>query len=139
MSMIPNVFPAVLVFGTMGWLGIMVDVGAMMTASVALGIAVDDTLHFLTWFRRSRAAGRSQHASIIDAYDRCAIAMTQTTITAGAGLLVYVLSDFQPVSQFGLLMAILLAAALVGDLVLLPALLATKAGEGFAVRPKQSE
>jgi predicted RND superfamily exporter protein len=139
MSMIPNVFPAVLVFGTMGWLGVMVDVGAMMTASVALGIAVDDTLHFLTWFRRGRAAGRSQHQSIIDAYDRCAAAMTQTTVTAGAGLLVYVLSDFQPVSQFGLLMAILLAAALVGDLILLPALLATKAGEGFAVRPKQSE
>ncbi len=139
MSMVPNVFPAVLVFGTMGWLGIMVDVGAMMTASVALGIAVDDTLHFLTWFRRSRAAGRSQHTSIIDAYDRCAVAMTQTTVTAGAGLLVYVLSDFQPVSQFGLLMAILLAAALVGDLLLLPALLATKAGEGFAARPKRSE
>ncbi len=134
MSMIPNLFPAVLVFGTMGWLGMMVDVGAMMTASVALGIAVDDTLHFLTWFRRSRAAGRSQHGAIVDAYDRCAIAMTQTTMVAGAGLVVFVLSDFQPVSQFGLLMSVLLAAALIGDLVLLPALLATKAGEGFVSR-----
>ncbi|MDY0165513.1 MAG: MMPL family transporter [Thermoguttaceae bacterium] len=132
MSMIPNVFPAVLVFGTMGWLGILVDVGAMMTASVALGIAVDDTLHFLTWFRRSRAAGHSRQAAIVTAYDRCAVAMTQTTLIAGLGLVVFFLSDFQPVSQFGLLMAVLLAAALVGDLVLLPALLATKVGEGFA-------
>lgn len=132
LSMVPNVFPAVLVFGTMGWLGILVDVGAMMTASVALGIAVDDTLHFLTWFRRSRAAGHSRQAAIVMAYDRCAVAMTQTTLIAGLGLVVFVLSDFQPVSQFGLLMAVLLAAALLGDLVLLPALLATKAGEGFA-------
>jgi len=134
MSMIPNIFPAVLVFGTMGWLGILVDVGAMMTASVALGIAVDDTLHFLTWFRRSRAAGHSRQSAIVTAYDRCAVAMTQTTVIAGLGLVVFVLSDFQPVSQFGLLMGVLLAAALVGDLVLLPALLATKAGEGFAER-----
>lgn len=134
LSMIPNVFPAVLVFGTMGWLGILVDVGAMMTASVALGIAVDDTLHFLTWFRRSRVAGHSREAAIVNAFDRCAVAMTQTTLIAGLGLIVFVLSEFQPVAQFGLLMGILLAAALVGDLVLLPALLATKIGEGFAKR-----
>ncbi len=132
MSMIPNLFPAVLVFGTMGWLGILVDVGAMMTASVALGIAVDDTLHFLTWFRRSRAAGHSREASVVNAFDRCAVAMTQTTLIAGLGLIVFVLSDFQPVAQFGLLMAVLLASALVGDLILLPALLTTKVGEGFA-------
>ncbi len=132
MSMIPNAFPAIITFGTMGWLGILVDVGAMMTASVALGIAVDDTLHFLTWFRRSRVAGHSRRTAIVNAFDRCAVAMTQTTLIAGLGLVVYVLSDFQPVSQFGLLMAVLLAAALGGDLVLLPALLATKVGEGFA-------
>ncbi len=132
MSMIPNAFPAIITFGIMGWLGILVDVGAMMTASVALGIAVDDTLHFLTWFRRSRLAGHSRQAAIVNAYDRCAVAMTQTTLIAGLGLLVYVLSDFQPVSQFGLLMAVLLVAALVGDLILLPAILATKVGEGFA-------
>ena len=103
-----------------------------MTASVALGIAVDDTLHFLTWFRRSRAAGHSRHAAILNAYDRCAVAMTQTTVIAGVGLVVFVLSDFQPVAQFGLLMAVLLAAALVGDLILLPAILATNLGEGFS-------
>lgn len=130
-SMVPNIFPAAIVFGMMGWLGILVDVGAMMTASVALGIAVDDTLHFLTWFRRSRAAGHSREVAIANAYDRCAVAMMQTTTVAGLGLVVFVLSDFQPVSQFGLLMAVLLAAALVGDLVLLPAMLATKVGEGF--------
>ena len=47
-SMIPNVFPIVVVFGSLGWLGIKIDIGIMMTASVALGVAVDDTIHFLT-------------------------------------------------------------------------------------------
>ena len=54
--MIPNVFPVILIFGAMGHLGVLVDIGTMMTASVALGVAVDDTIHFLTWFRR--ASGR---------------------------------------------------------------------------------
>jgi predicted RND superfamily exporter protein len=57
--------------------------------------------------------------------------MTQTTLIAGTGNFVFYFSSFQPVSQFGLLMTVLLAAALVGDLVLLPALLATRWGKGF--------
>ncbi len=133
-AMLPNVFPAVVTFGLMGWMAQAVDVGAMMTASVAMGIAVDDTLHFLTWFRRSLLAGRTRRLAIIEAFQRCAPAMTQTTLIAGLAILVFVRSDFQPVSQFGLLMFVLLAAALVGDLVFLPALLATRAGESFVRR-----
>ena len=132
--MIPNVFPAMVIFGTMGWANLLVDVGAMMTASVALGIAVDDTLHYLTWFRRALDGGRSRRAAIVEAFSRCAPAMTQTTLIAGMGLLVFCLSSFQPVAQFGLLIFILLAAALVGDLVLLPAMLATPLGKRFRRR-----
>ncbi len=131
LMMVPNVFPALVIFGAMGWTATAVDVGAMMTASVALGIAVDDTLHFLTWFRRGLGRGLSRRESIEDAFIRCAPAMTQTTLIAGLGLLVYVLSSFQPVSQFGLLMFVLLLAALVGDLVLLPAMLASPLGKVF--------
>ncbi len=129
--MLPNVFPAVVTFGSMGWTGNLIDVGAMMTASVALGIAVDDTLHFLTWFRRALQGGRSRHQAIVEAFGRCAPAMTQTTLIAGLGLLVFWRSSFQPVSQFGLLMFVLLAAALVGDLIFLPAMLATRLGKLF--------
>ena len=56
-SMIPNVFPVLLVFGVMGHSGILVDIGTMMTASVAMGVAVDDTIHFLSWFRSNLTAG----------------------------------------------------------------------------------
>ncbi|MFC1597534.1 RND family transporter [Planctomycetota bacterium] len=131
LAMLPNVFPALVTFGVMGWIGRPVDVGAMMTASVALGIAVDDTLHFLTWFRRGRLRGGTREEAIVEAYLRCAPAMTQTTLITGPALLVFYLSSFQPVSQFGLLMFILLVAALVGDLIFLPALLATRFGESF--------
>jgi predicted RND superfamily exporter protein len=131
LAMLPNVFPAMVTFGFMGWIARPVDVGTMMTASVAMGIAVDDTLHFLTWFRRGRLRGGTREEAIVEAYQRCAPAMTQTTLIAGPALLVFYLSSFQPVSHFGLLMFILLVAALVGDLVFLPALLATRFGESF--------
>jgi predicted RND superfamily exporter protein len=132
--MLPNVFPALVIFGAMGWLGRVVDVGSMLTASVAMGIAVDDTLHFLTWFRRSITAGASRNAAILQAYRRCAVAMTQTTAIAGLGLLVFSYSGFKPVSQFGLMMSLLLVMALVGDLILLPALLASPVGKLFERR-----
>ena len=131
-SMIPNVFPALATFGIMGWMGAVVDVGAMMTASIGLGIAVDDTLHFLTWFRRAIRDGESQTEAIKTAYRSCAGAMLHTTLIAGFSLFVFYFSAFQPVSQFGLLLFTLLITALIGDLVLLPALLATPLGRCFA-------
>lgn len=130
-SMIPNVFPALATFGLMGWMGADVDVGAMMTASIGLGIAVDDTLHFLTWFRRAIRDGASQQEAIKVAYRSCAHAMIHTTLIAGLSLFVFYFSSFQPVSQFGLLLFTLLITALIGDLVLLPALLATPLGRCF--------
>ncbi|MBL7039554.1 MAG: MMPL family transporter [Pirellulaceae bacterium] len=131
MAMIPNVFPALATFGVMGWMGAVVDVGAMMTASIGLGIAVDDTLHFLTWYRRASRDGASRQEAIRTAYGRCAPAMLHTTLIAGLALFVFFFSSFQPVSQFGLLLFMLLVAALVGDLLLLPALLATRLGDFF--------
>ncbi len=130
-SMIPNVFPIVLIFGAMGFLRIKVDIGSMMTASVAMGIAVDDTIHFLNWYRDGLANGNTRWASIRIAYSRCASAMTQTTLIAGLGLSVFALSTFAPTQRFGVLMLLLLAAALIGDLILLPALLASPLGRFF--------
>ncbi len=131
-SMIPNVFPIVMVFGAIGWLGIKVDIGIMMTASVALGVAVDDTIHFLTWFRRGVADGLDRQTSARLAFERCGVAMTQTTLIAGLGLVVFATSTFTPTQQFGTLMITILSTALVGDLVMLPALLCGPLGWFFA-------
>jgi len=130
-SMIPNVFPIIMIFGAIGWLGIKVDIGIMMTASVALGVAVDDTVHYLTWFRRGVKQGLDRVQAVMLAYDRCATAMLQTTIIGGLGLAVFATSTFTPTQQFGYLMISMLGAALIGDLLLLPAILAGPMGKFF--------
>lgn len=129
MSILPNVFPIVLVFGALGWMGRTIDVGSMMTASVGLGIAVDGTVHYLTWFARGMKSGLSRQASILNAYQHSAPAMLRTTAICGAGLAVYGLSSFLPAARFGWIVCVLLLAALVGDLVLLPAMLAGRIGQ----------
>jgi len=133
-SMIPNAFPVLLIFGLMGHSGILVDIGTMMTASVAMGVAVDDTIHFLSWFRSYLDQGFTRKAAVIETYRRVGPAMTQTTIVGGIGLFVFALSTFTPTQRFGTLMLILLSAALVGDLILLPALLAGPIGRFFKPR-----
>ena len=133
-SMIPNVFPVLLIFGLMGHGGVLVDIGTMMTASVAMGVAVDDTIHFLSWFRTYLDKGMDRTSAVIETYRRVGPAMTQTTIVGGLGLFVFALSTFTPTQRFGTLMLVLLSAALVGDLILLPALLAGPAGRWFKPR-----
>jgi predicted RND superfamily exporter protein len=134
LSMIPNVFPALVAFGTMGLCGTAIDIGTMMTASAAMGIAVDDTLHFLVWFRRGIARGQDTRAAVYFAFKQCASALLQTSIICGLGLLVFVASPFEPVARFAKIMATLLFLALVGDLILLPALLTSRLGRWFVPR-----
>ncbi len=133
-AMIPNIFPCVVVFGLMGWLGKPVDMGSMMTASVAIGIAVDGTLHFMTWFRRGIDEGLSHAEAVTHAYQHCATAMTQTTLICSFGMLVFCFSGFLPVAKFATLLFWLLMTALAGGLILLPALLYGPLGKVFERR-----
>ncbi len=134
-AMLPNIFPVVLVFGTMGYADLLVDIGTMMTASVAMGIAVDDTIHFLAWLRRGLNDGLNRHDALIQTYRRVGPAMAQTTLVGGLGLFVFALSTFTPTQRFGTLMLVLLVSALFGDLIFLPALLAGPLGRFFKPRP----
>lgn len=123
LSMLPNVFPIVVVFGLMGWMDIPLDIGAVMTASVALGIAIDDTLHFLAWFRREKNRNQSSEAAMQSALKHCGRAMIHTTFICGLGLMVFGFSDFIPTQRFAWMMLALLTTALIGDLLFLPAML----------------
>ena len=134
LAMISNVFPAVMLFGLLGWLDVKVEIGSMMTITAAMGIAVDDTLHFVTWFRRGASAGLSKYDALVYAYRHCSRAMLQTSLICGLGLLVYALSPFTPISRFAWLMSSMLAAALVGDLVVLPAIISSRLGNAFLPR-----
>ena len=120
----------------MGWLGYSIEIGSVMTASVALGIAVDDTLHFLTWFRRGTSEGLSRYSSIRYAFEHCAKAMIDTSLICGLGALPFVFGVFMPTIKFAMMLTILLLVSLLGDLILLPAILAGPAGKLFCLERK---
>ena len=130
-AMIPNVFPCLFVFGTMAWLGKPIDMGAMMTASVAIGIAVDGTVHFTLLFQRGLKDGLPLNKAVYYAYDHCATAMTQTAFICSFGMLVFCMSGFLPIAKFATLLCCILMASLLGDLVLLPAILFSPLGKVF--------
>jgi hypothetical protein len=132
--LIPSCFPIMVVFGLMGWLGVVIDVGTIMTPVVALGVSVDDVVHFLIWYRRGLKEGRQRKGSIMLAYEGCARAMYQSWSVLGLGLAVFALSSFVPTQRFGAMMFLLLSAALVGNLFMLASVLASPLGFFFGRR-----
>ncbi len=132
--MIPNTLPVLIIFGGMGWLGAKVDIGSMMAASIALGVAVDDTIHFLTWFRQSLAVTRGRRKAIIMAYRHCASPTMQSALISGLGLSVFTLSSFTPTQRLGFLMLTILIAGVIAELFMLPAILTGPMGRVFRTK-----
>lgn len=132
--LVPSVFPVMVVFGLMGWMGVLVDVGTIMTPTVALGVSVDDVVHFLIWYRNGLRDGKTRKQAVMLAYEGCARAMYQSWAVLGMGLAVFALSTFVPTQRFGFMMATLLTAALIGNLILLPAVLISPLGYFFGRR-----
>jgi len=122
-TMLPNLMPVVLVFGVLSWMRLKVDIGTMITASVALGIAVDGTLHLLTWFQELVRRGMPVEQAVGRALENCGPAMWQTSAVVGLGMLALLPADLLLVSRFGWIMAALIFTALLADIVFLPALL----------------
>jgi predicted RND superfamily exporter protein len=135
-----SVFPMTIVFGVMGWSGWVVDIGSVMAPCVALGVTIDDAIHFLLWFGRGISRGLGQSGAVALAYAGCGRAMVQSWGVIGIGLSVFALSTFIPTFRFGVLTITLLTAALACNLVFLPALLAGPLGHCLAGRMrKQSD
>lgn len=126
LSLVPNLFPLVLNFGIMGLLEIPLDTSTALIAVVALGIAVDDTIHFLTEYNIQRRLGLKvtdglEHVIMQKGH---AIITTSLILCIGFGVLVF--SNFVPTFYFGLLSAMVMLTALVGDILLLPAIMHRK-------------
>jgi predicted RND superfamily exporter protein len=122
-ALLANIVPLVVVVGVMGWLGIAIDIASIMIASIALGIIVDDTIHFLYRYRACRGSGLTVRDAIEQTYQVVGIPMVVTSVVLVGGFLILTPSAFQPTSVFGLLSAVTIATAFVADLLLLPALL----------------
>ncbi len=122
-AMVPNVFPVVILFGTLGWLGVPVDIASVMTASLALGMAIDGTQHYVTFFRQELYEGRSVEWSVTAAFRHCSRAIWISAVVCGLGLLVFVFSPFAAVSRCATIMCAAIVTMTLGDLILLPSIL----------------
>ncbi|HWB00884.1 MAG TPA: MMPL family transporter [Pirellulales bacterium] len=129
--MLPSVFPVFVVFGVMGWMGTIVDTGTVMAPAVALGVTVDDVVHFMLMYRGALKRGLSRREAIMVSYQGCARAMYQSWGVIGLGMSVFALSPFTPTQRFGYMMVTLLTSALIGNLIVLPAVLASPLGGLF--------
>lgn len=96
----------------------------MVIASLAFGIAVDDTVHCIDrLIERRGESGELNGAAVVDAMVKAGPAIVKTTIIISAGMLPFLLSEFLPSQRLGVSTAIVLALAVVGDLLFLPAIL----------------
>ncbi len=107
----------------MAWLGYSIDIAGILTASVAMGIAVNDTLHFVNWYARRLALGDDRQQAIADTFASCAKAMFHTMLISCCSMLPFLFADFNPTRQFAVLMIAMMSSSILGDLLLLPALL----------------
>jgi hypothetical protein len=123
-AMLPNIVPIVLFFGVLGWSHVTLNIGTSIVAAIALGIAIDNTIHFMVRFNRELQATYDQARSLTTALRTVGRPIVYTSAALTCGFLVMRLSEFVPVRDFGDLSAATMIAAMGTNLVLLPALLA---------------
>ena len=121
-SMIPNILPLILVVGLMGWLKIYIDIGVAVSGAVIIGVAVDDTIHFLVKYREARRSGKDLKEALEYMITVSGAAIIFTTVILTASFSVLMFSDFLPSYNFAVITISALLVALVADLLLLPSL-----------------
>jgi len=122
-AMLANLIPVIVCLGAMGWARIPVNMTTAMMLSVVLGIAVDDTLHYVWRYRRELARCGSPTTAIHCTHQSVGRACFFTSVVITGGFSILVLSQFLPTAYFGGLVGFTMVAALVVDLLLLPVLL----------------
>jgi predicted RND superfamily exporter protein len=118
-----NIIPIGMVFGFMGWLHIPLDIMTITIAAIAMGIGVDDTIHYIHRFKVEFAKDNFYYFTMHRANNSIGNAMYYTTLTVVIGFSILTLSNLIPTIYFGLLTMLVMAAALISNLILLPKLL----------------
>jgi len=122
-AVLPNLFPITVNFGLMGWFDVRLSVATALIASIAIGLAVDDNIHYLVRYHTEFKKDLDKHRAIKDTILQVGKPIIFTTLTISLGFSILMFSHFQPTSLFGLMMVITMFSALIGDLFLLPALI----------------
>ena len=122
-GIIPNLLAAATVLSLMGWLGIPLDMMTITIAAITLGIAVDNTIHYIHRFQKEFKVDQNYLASMNRCHGSIGKAMYYTSVTITLGFSILALSEFMPTIYFGLLTGAAMVVALVGALTLLPLLI----------------
>jgi predicted RND superfamily exporter protein len=123
LAMVPNLVPVAVLFGVMGTLGVTLSTGTSIAASIALGLIVDETIHFISAYRARLDAGERGETALRAVYETVGPPIVWASMILTAGFAVLLLSGFLPLMYLGLFMAIAIIVSLACDLLLLPALL----------------
>lgn len=123
LSIAPNLVPVLAVFGVMGWMGISLNVATVMVASVALGVVDDDTIHFISRYRRETRNGATTDEAIETATTQEGRAALTTAIVNSCAFAVLALSEYRPSAWFGGLLALTMIVAFLAEVFILPAMI----------------
>jgi len=122
-AMLPNLFPILVNFGIMGWFGIQLSVATSLIASIAIGLSVDDTIHYVFRFNQELKKDLSRRKAVSRTTAAVGKPIVFTSLTIGLGFSVLLFSSFIPTIIFGFLMVVTVTSALIGDLFILAAVL----------------
>ena len=123
LSLIPNVIPIVYNFGIMGLAGIPLNIGTAIVGSIAIGIAVDDTVHHMIRYSRELKRHHDQRRAMVDTLRSQGRPVIYVSVALAAGFLVLGFSNFVPTRQVGVLCGLIMLVAMVGELTLTPLLM----------------
>ncbi|MFC1636777.1 RND family transporter, partial [Planctomycetota bacterium] len=133
-AMFANVLPILLVLGMMGWLNIPLDMMTITIAAIGLGIAVDDTIHYIHRFKDEFQKDRTYLQTMHRCHGSIGHAMYYTSVTIIIGFSILTMSNFKPTVYFGLLTGLAMSVALLAALTLLPELLILSSAFGKEAR-----
>ena len=122
-ALFPNLFSAGAVLGVMGWLNIPLDLMTITIAAISIGMAVDDTIHYIYRFREEVKTDGDYYKTLHRCHNSIGQAMYYTSVTIIIGFSILVLSNFWPTIYFGLFASLAMLIALIAALTLLPQLL----------------
>jgi predicted RND superfamily exporter protein len=128
LSLIPNLLAIGAVVAVMGWLNLPINIGTAMIASVAMGLTIDSSIHYLAGLRRELELGDGFSAALQRTQQDVGSALLYANLALVAGFLVLTASNFIPLVYFGILSSVAMLGGLLGNLVVLPLLLRATGG-----------
>jgi hypothetical protein len=134
-AVVATSLPLALTLGAMGWTGLHYDLGVVLIAGLAAGMALDGAVHYVSWFRRGIAANLFRHEAARMAFARCAPATVDGALAVGLALSALALSPVTTLHQLGLVALGLETALLFGVLVVLPAIMASPLAAMMGAEP----